>query len=72
MVSGFSGFWVARSTRAWIETIYSDWFSFLIQVARSTRAWIETRLVQGLTARRSSHALRVRGLKQKIYEEIKK
>ena len=56
---------VARSTRAWIETVPP----FVTQrqdcVARSTRAWIETSLRNATYPGTSvSHALRVRGLKR--------
>ena len=56
---------VARSTRAWIETIKSDKTESVWDVARSTRAWIETQGNREGTSKNSqrSHALRVRGLK---------
>ena len=55
---------VARSTRAWIETV--KWHPAIdaATVARSTRAWIETRsCLPRCFAPVRSHALRVRGLK---------
>ncbi len=54
---------VARSTRAWIETLVLHCSFFRLSVARSTRAWIETVSVVGNVVRIESHALRVRGLK---------
>ena len=55
---------VARSTRAWIETISSDVNRCSNVVARSTRAWIETTSTRnGFRGLLTSHALRVRGLK---------
>ena len=35
---------VARSTRAWIETQCTNEIFQMLQVARSTRAWIETEI----------------------------
>ena len=57
---------VARSARAWIETsITMIPATAIIIVARSARAWIETywNTATGF-ATPTSHALRVRGLKQ--------
>ena len=56
---------VARSTRAWIETLTSMSASMLIKVARSTRAWIETFIPSKTFDFAGSHALRVRGLKHR-------
>ena len=55
---------VARSTRAWIETIDDNGSDVGDNVARSTRAWIETSFVGLVIVLNVSHALRVRGLKQ--------
>ena len=54
---------VARSTRAWIETLIILNYGKIIGVARSTRAWIETSICFCSVFTVSSHALRVRGLK---------
>ncbi len=54
---------VARSTRAWIETALPKELLKTAIVARSTRAWIETSEPGNGKGSRTSHALRVRGLK---------
>ena len=64
LLSPMGRYVVARSTRAWIETFDFAFDFAFVHVARSTRAWIETCNLARPKARRSSHALRVRGLKQ--------
>ena len=64
---------VARSTRAWIETTTSNQTKCGTFVARSTRAWIETETaITRSLARGTSHALRVRGLKQVVPKALAK
>ena len=57
---------VARSTRAWIETVPLSHSGNNAVVARSTRAWIETLSNFIAAIVKLSHALRVRGLKQVV------
>ena len=61
---------VARSTRAWIETVAGFAALWATIVARSTRAWIETRLSLHFPDFAASHALRVRGLKLNNLQEL--
>ena len=63
---------VARSTRAWIETLSQTWRRRFPGVARSTRAWIETNADVDIGASSLSHALRVRGLKQVVPKALAK
>jgi len=52
--------------RAWIETIAVKLTFILMSVARHVRAWIETKIKKNDEMINMSHAMCVRGLKQKL------
>ena len=63
ILDAMDGVFVARSTRAWIETQIQTEMDIHRNVARSTRAWIEPVSRETVFVQPASHALRVRGLK---------